>query len=80
MPLQTAPLVRSSPRVRDSTNGFGTWFGAISFAAESIGTFGNVHRNPYHGPGINNTNVVVAKNLMLMPERGVSMKFSHGER
>jgi hypothetical protein len=74
VPLQTAPLVRFNPRVRNSTNGFGTWFGASSFAAEPIGSFGNIGRNPYHGPGINNTNVVVAKNFTVSPERGISVQ------
>ena len=74
VPNQTAPLVRGNPRVRNSTNGFGTWFGGSSFVDETLGGFGNVHRTPYHGPGINNTNLIVAKNFMLLPERGVSIQ------
>jgi hypothetical protein len=30
-----------------------------------VGTFGNVHRNPYHGPGLSNTNIILAKNFAL---------------
>jgi hypothetical protein len=28
-------------------------------------SFGNIHRNPYHGPGSNNTNLILAKNFNL---------------
>ncbi len=62
VPVQIAPLVRADPRVR-LANGRSQYFQKASFAPEPIGSFGNVHRNPYHGPGINNTNVVFAKNF-----------------
>ncbi len=65
VPLQVAPLVRSNPRIRNATTGRSTYFAASSFAAEPIGQFGNIHRNPYHGPGINNTNLILAKNFNL---------------
>jgi len=62
VPVQTAALVRANPRVR-LANGNGQYFLPTSFAAEPIGSFGNIHRNPYHGPGINNTNMILAKNF-----------------
>ena len=62
VPVQVAPLVRANPRVRLS-NGYGQYFQKTSFAQEPIGTFGNVHRDPYHGPGSNNTNLILAKNF-----------------
>jgi hypothetical protein len=65
IPLQVAPLARQNPRTRATGTGYGTWFSPSSFAAEPIGSFGNVHRDPYHGPGINNTNMIVAKNFPL---------------
>ena len=48
--------------------------GASIFTAEPIGTFGNVHRDPYHGPGINNTNMILAKNFLLSAERNISLQ------
>jgi hypothetical protein len=64
VPLQTAPLVHQNPRLRNgNTAGSGAYFATTSFAAEPIGSFGNLRRNPYHGPGINNTNIVIAKNF-----------------
>ena len=66
VPNQIAPLARLNPRTRNGS-GYGTYFngGSSYFTAETIGTFGNIHRDPYHGPGINNTNMVVAKNFSL---------------
>jgi hypothetical protein len=63
--LQTGPLVRSNPRARLASKGNGVWFQNVNFAAEPIGSFGNIHRNPYHGPGVNNTNAILAKNFIL---------------
>jgi hypothetical protein len=48
--------------------------GAPALQPEPLGSFGNVRRNPFHGPGINNTNLIIAKNFMLVPERNVSIQ------
>ncbi len=67
VPLQTGAVTFSNPRTRIPTglshSGDSTWFSAGSFTAEPIGSFGNVHRNPFHGPGINNTDLTLAKNF-----------------
>ncbi len=63
VPVQTGPLQRSSLRTPDPNNGFPDAFSANTFTDEAIGSFGNIARNIYHGPGILNTNVVVAKNI-----------------
>ena len=64
VPLQVAPLARQNLRgPRAANTGRTTAFLASSFAPEPIGSFGNVHRNPYHGPGLNFTNVIIAKNF-----------------
>jgi hypothetical protein len=79
VPLQVAPIVRPnirtmvvSPTTGASTNrtAFFTTPTLVpgtgaSFIAEPIGIFGNVSRNKYHGPGINNTNLIIAKNFAL---------------
>jgi hypothetical protein len=49
----------STPQVPATSNNTST------FAPEPIGSFGNVARNRYHGPRINNTNFIVAKNFAL---------------
>ena len=65
VPQQIAPLVRANPRAVSSFGNRTTWFQGASFIPEPIGSFGNVSRNRYHGPGINNTNLVIAKNFAL---------------
>jgi hypothetical protein len=79
VPQQVAPIVRPNirtmvvnPTTGASTNrtAFFTTPGLVpgttaSFVDEPLGTFGNVSRNKYHGPGINNFNVVIAKNVRL---------------
>ncbi len=74
VPNQVAPLQRINPRAGIATS-TSTWFnGSVldptdpttagaSFAQEATGSFGNIHRNPYHGPGLNNSDVAVSKNF-----------------
>ncbi|HZL25779.1 MAG TPA: carboxypeptidase-like regulatory domain-containing protein [Acidobacteriaceae bacterium] len=64
IPVQNGSLVRGNPRVRQA-NGRGVWFQPSVFSQEVVGTFGNIHRNPYHGGGVNNSNIVIAKNFNL---------------
>jgi hypothetical protein len=39
------------------------WFNTATFTQEPIGTFGNVKRNFFHGPGFNYSNFEVYKNI-----------------
>jgi hypothetical protein len=64
IPEQVAPLVHANPRAR-LANGKSQYFQASSFAPEPIGSFGNIHRDPYHGPGTINTDLILAKNFNL---------------
>jgi hypothetical protein len=75
VPNQVAQLQFANPRVRNG-NGTSTWFsnGLTAFTPEVLGNFGNVHRDPYHGPGTNNTNMILAKNFMVNAERGISIQ------
>lgn len=41
------------------------WFDSSVFSPENTGTFGNVKRNFFHGPGFNYTNLELAKNIPL---------------
>jgi hypothetical protein len=65
VPLQVAPLSRQNLRAARTSNGHAVSFLKGSFAPEPIGSFGNIHRNPYHGPGLNFTNLIIAKNFNL---------------
>ena len=42
-----------------------SWFNTATFTQEPIGTFGNVKRNFFHGPGFNYSNFEVYKNIPL---------------
>jgi hypothetical protein len=74
VPVQSGAISVGNPRVRNA-NGYSKWITNPSvFSSEPIGTFGNVHRDPYHGPGINNTNMILAKNFIINSERGISLQ------
>jgi Carboxypeptidase regulatory-like domain len=51
------------------------YFAKTSWAPETLGTFGNTHRNPFHGPGINNTNMILAKNFNLSADGARRLQF-----
>jgi hypothetical protein len=46
------------------------WFDTSTFTQEPVGTFGNVRRNFFHGPGYNYTNFEIYKNVPLGRESG----------
>lgn len=46
---------------RDSPQHY--YFDPSAFQEAAIGTFGNVRRDAYHGPGINNTDALLAKHI-----------------
>ncbi len=76
VPVQVSQIQLADPRVRNPVTGNSFWFsnGTTAFSPEPIGGFGNVGRDPYHGPGTNNTNMILAKNFMLVPERNISLQ------
>lgn len=62
VPNQVAPVKYLDPRV-----GQNFWFDPSSFTTEAVGTFGNTHRNPLRGPGINSTDFAIFKNIYFWP-------------
>ncbi len=70
----TNALSETQAGVGNKTTIPGFTTGAPALLPEPLGSFGNVHRNPVHGPGINNTNMIIAKNFMIVPERNVSLQ------
>ncbi len=67
VPVQIGKLQTVNPRATPRVSGLPIWYAnpGASFMPEPIGQFGNVSRNKYHGPGINNTNLIIAKNFNL---------------
>jgi hypothetical protein len=71
-PNSTGHLTRGNPRVFAAGRGNRTtWYTGIAntFSVAPLGTFGNAARNNFHGPGINNTNMILAKNIYLNADR-----------
>lgn len=61
------------PRTSHFTDKNGTlkanyWFSPKSYTLEPIGTVGNAGRNPFHGPGINNFDWALLKNIRVQGE------------
>lgn len=68
VPNQVAPLKRFNPHNALATTKGQLFDGSIntpgaSFTDEVTGTFGNIGRNRYSGPGIDSTNVQISKNF-----------------
>jgi hypothetical protein len=62
-----------NPRTSQFTNGLGAlegnyWFNPADFTLEPLGSVGNVGRNPFHGPGINNFDWALYKNIPIVGE------------
>jgi hypothetical protein len=73
-PNQVAAITKANPRIRLATNGHSAYISKTAFANEPIGQFGNTHRDPAHGPGINFTNMILAKNFYLSQDRGIRLQ------
>jgi len=77
-PNVVGPLQIVNPRTSSFVNTVGNasnttaldhyWFNPNSFAFEGIGTVGNVGRNPFHGPGRNNFDWSLYKNIPIVGE------------
>jgi Carboxypeptidase regulatory-like domain len=61
---QTFTFGDAGAQVTESGNFF---FNPSPFTDEPIGTYGNVKRNFFHGPGFNYTNMQLSKNFMVFP-------------
>jgi hypothetical protein len=69
-PSQVGPItrtanIRARPALSTTGGTYTTWFNQTGLAPAPLGSFGNEARDAYHGPGINNTNLVLARNFNL---------------
>jgi hypothetical protein len=60
----SSKIAKFNPRANLGPAGH-QYFATTSFSQEAVGTFGNVRRNPFHGPGYNYTNLSVFKDIPL---------------
>ncbi|HMG86895.1 MAG TPA: carboxypeptidase-like regulatory domain-containing protein [Terracidiphilus sp.] len=71
-PNQVAAVAKSgNPRIRQLNlhTQSGAYVNKGSWVNEPLGTFGTSRRDIAHGPGINNTNMVVAKNIYFSSDK-----------
>ena len=59
-------MIRETLRSTTSTT---SYFDPSSFAIATPGTFGNNRRNSFHGPGLNNFDMAIMKNVYFLPSR-----------
>ena len=62
-------IINTNPRKDD-----GAYFSPTQFSNEEIGQFGNSSRRFFHGPGINNTDLSIAKEVTLGGERSLQIR------
>ena len=67
-PNQVAPAASGNPRTYTINGGSNYWFNPASFAAPAPGVIGNASRNPLYGPGINNFDLSLIKDIPLAGE------------
>ena len=75
-PNQSGPLVRANPRTFLPGTNRTQWFVASQsgLSQAPLGQFGDVSRNKFHGPGVNNTDLVIAKNFILSHGMSVQIR------
>ncbi len=78
-PNQSGPLVRANPRTFLPGLNRTQWFVAneSGLSQAPLGQFGNESRNRYHGPGINNTDLVIAKNFILSHGMSIQIRMQN---
>ncbi len=73
-PNRVGPVVITDPRTLDA-NGENRYFLADAFEKNTVlGTFGNSSRRFFHGPGINNTDLGVAKRVPITESMAVEIR------
>ncbi len=60
----SSKISKFNPRSKLGPTG-AQYFDTTSFSQETVGTFGNVRRNPFHGPGYDYTNLSLFKDIPL---------------
>lgn len=64
---QVGPIQTYNPRNSSVGGVQHVWFNPNSFTSAATGSWGNVRRDEFHGPGLNNTDFAVEKNIHFMP-------------
>jgi hypothetical protein len=78
-PNQSGPLVRANPRTFIPGLNRTQWFVASEsgLSQAPLGQFGNISRDKYHGPGADNTDLVIAKNFLLSHGMSIQIRMQN---
>jgi hypothetical protein len=78
-PNQSGPLVRANPRTFIPGLNRTRWFVAAQsgLSQAPLGEFGNISRDKYHGPGADNTDLVIAKNFILSHGMSIQIRMQN---
>jgi hypothetical protein len=71
LPNQVAPVRTLDPRSAANND----YFNPADFAVATLGTIGDVGRNPFHGPGLNNLDIVFAKDTRVTESTRLELRF-----
>lgn len=71
LPNQVAPVQALDPRSAPNND----YFNPADFATATLGTIGNAGRNPFHGPGLNNMDIVFAKDTRVTESTRIELRF-----
>lgn len=71
----TANLVGKFTVLNPRNNPTHSYFNTSAFQEAPAGGFGNLGRNPFHGPGINNTDLALAKTIPAGESRSFELRF-----
>ena len=84
LPNKVAPVqtfnARNSTFTNNNPAGTGTplnnyYFNPNDFAVATLGTIGDAGRNPFHGPGLNNMDIVFAKDTRITESTRLELRF-----
>jgi hypothetical protein len=84
LPNKVAPVqtfdARNSTFTNNNSAGTGTplnnyFFNPNDFAVAPLGTIGDAGRNPFHGPGLNNMDIVFAKDTRITESTRLELRF-----
>jgi hypothetical protein len=67
---QVGPIAKMDPRTTASH----FYFNTSAFAFPTLGTFGNVGRDSFHGPGQNFTNLALLKNIAIREQMKIQLR------
>ena len=70
------PLQITNPRKQNLASGQNPYFNTSLFSVENLGELGTSNRRFFHGPGINNFDMALVKNLRLTESKTLELQLN----